>query len=112
MTDPRNDQAVAPRVRERTATRNPRRWQVVLHNDDYTTMAFVIDVLFRHFAKSEAEATWIMLQVHEKGLGIAGVYTRDVAETKVVVVTDEARSEGMPLRLTAEPLPAGDGEAA
>lgn len=112
MTDPRHDQVVAPTpsVRERTRSRAPRRWQVVLHNDDYTTMAFVVDVLVRHFAKSEAEATWVMLQVHHKGAGIAGIYTRDVAETKVEEVTREARAEGMPLRVTAEPLQAG-GEA-
>lgn len=112
MTDPRRDAIAAPTpdVRERARTRRPRRWQVVLHNDDYTTMAFVVDVLVRHFGKSEAEATWVMLQVHHKGAGIAGIYTRDVAETKVVDVTREARAEGMPLRVTAEPQ-AARGEA-
>jgi len=109
MTEPRGDQAVAPGVRERTATRRPRRWQVVMHNDDYTSMAFVVDVLMRHFGKSEPEAVWIMLQVHHKGAGTAGVYTRDVAESKVMRVTEEARSEGMPLRLTAEPEAGGAG---
>lgn len=104
MTETRDDQAVAPRVRAKTATRKPRRWQVVFHNDDYTTMFFVVDVLKRHFAKSEAEAHYIMLQVHHKGAGVAGIYTRDVAETKVERVSAEARDEGMPLKLTAEPM--------
>jgi ATP-dependent Clp protease adaptor protein ClpS len=86
--------------------RRPRRaprYQVVLHNDDYTTMEFVVAILMKHFHKPPAEALHIMLQVHHKGAGVAGVYTRDVAETKVAEVIDEARQEGMPLLLTVEP---------
>ncbi len=78
-------------------------WRVLLHNDDYTTMDFVIHVLVAYFHKSTAEATHIMLQVHRKGIGVAGTYTRDVAETKVELVTQEARSQGMPLMVSAEP---------
>jgi ATP-dependent Clp protease adaptor protein ClpS len=66
-------------------------------------MDFVIRVLVRHFEKSRAEATQIMLQVHMKGRGVAGVYPRDLAETKVANVTAEARDEGMPLMLSTEP---------
>jgi ATP-dependent Clp protease adaptor protein ClpS len=107
MTEPRDQESVQTAVRPRTTPRRARRWQVVLHNDDYTSMAFVVEVLMRHFGKSEPEAVFVMLQVHHKGAGVAGVYTRDVAETKVVRVTDEARSEGMPLRVTAEPATEG-----
>jgi ATP-dependent Clp protease adaptor protein ClpS len=84
------------------AKRAPR-WRVLLHNDDYTTMDFVVYILMRHFQKSSAEATHVMLQVHHKGCGVAGVFARDVAETKVAVVTAEARDSGMPLKVTAEP---------
>lgn len=80
-----------------------RRYKVVFHNDDYTTMEFVILVLMKFFHKSETEATHIMLSVHHTGQGVAGLYTRDVAETKVAQVMDYAREQGMPLLVTAEP---------
>ena len=83
-------------------TKKPRRYKVLLHNDDYTTTDFVVDILIHHFHKSHGEATHIMLQVHHSGLGVAGVYSKEVAETKVAEVTDEARSKGMPLMLTTE----------
>jgi ATP-dependent Clp protease adaptor protein ClpS len=90
-------------VEERKKTRRPRRWKVLLHNDDFTTMEFVVEILIRHFHKPPAEATHIMLQVHQKGVGVAGVYPKEVAETKVAEVTEEARAQGMPLKLTTEP---------
>jgi ATP-dependent Clp protease adaptor protein ClpS len=80
-----------------------RRFKVVFHNDDYTTMEFVVLVLMKFFHKSETEATHIMLSVHHRGHGVAGVYTKDVAETKVAQVQDYAKEHGMPLRLTVEP---------
>lgn len=88
---------------ERTETRQPRLWRVLLLNDDYTPMGFVVEVLERYFRKSEQEAELIMLAVHHKGQGVAGVYTRDIAETKVAQVTQRARQEGHPLRVVAEP---------
>ena len=80
-----------------------RRFKVVLHNYDYTTMEFVVMVLMKFFHKTDTEATHIMLSVHHKGHGVAGVYTKDVAETKVAQVQDYAKEQGMPLRLTVEP---------
>lgn len=90
-------------VEKRPKSRKPKRYKVLLHNDDFTTMEFVVSALVRHFRKSEAEATHIMLQIHHKGAGVAGVYARDVAETKVAEVTADARAQGMPLLVTAEP---------
>jgi len=99
--DERRDEKIV--TRERRKTRRPRRWKVLLHNDDYTTMEFVVHVLVRFFGKTHAEATHIMLQVHHRGQGLAGVYPWEIAETKVTQVTEEARANGMPLRVTAEP---------
>lgn len=89
-------------VRERTTVRRPKRYKVVLHNDDYTSMDFVVHVLKTYFHRSDTEANQIMLEVHHKGSGIAGIYTRDIAETKVAQVTSEARETGMPLQLSLE----------
>ncbi len=82
--------------------REPRRFKVLLHNDDYTTMEFVIAVLREVFRKTMQEATVIMLSVHEKGMGECGVYTAEVAETKVAIVHSRARKEGFPLRCSLE----------
>ncbi|MBM4358178.1 MAG: ATP-dependent Clp protease adaptor ClpS [Deltaproteobacteria bacterium] len=84
-------------------TDKPRQYKVVLHNDHYTTMEFVVMVLMRFFQKSETEAMHVMLTVHHKGSGVAGVYSKDVAETKVHEVTEFSQENGMPLRLTTEP---------
>jgi ATP-dependent Clp protease adaptor protein ClpS len=80
-----------------------KRYKVILHNDNYTTQEFVIVVLMKFFHRTETEATHIMLNVHHKGLGVAGVYTKDVADTKVDQVHSFAKEYGMPLRLSAEP---------
>jgi ATP-dependent Clp protease adaptor protein ClpS len=88
---------------ERPRTQVPRRYRVLLHNDDFTTMEFVVEVLVRFFRKGATEATRIMLEVHHRGVGVAGVFTREVAETKIAQVTDAARESGFPLLLTMEP---------
>ena len=90
-------------LEEKPKTSVPKRWRVVFHNDDYTTMEYVILVLVQFFHKSEAEAFHLMLTVHKKGSASVGLYPRDVAETKVDQVTKHAREHGMPLLVTAEP---------
>lgn len=81
----------------------PRRYKVIFHNDDYTTMEFVIEVLKRFFHKTDTEAVHIMLTVHKTGAAVVTVTTRDVAETKAAEVMDYARENGMPLLVTTEP---------
>ncbi len=90
-------------LEDKPISATPRRYKVIFHNDDYTTMEFVLEVLIRFFHKSETEATHIMLTVHKTGAAVAGVYTRDVAETKSTQVMDYARENAMPLLLTTEP---------
>lgn len=80
-----------------------RRYMVVFHNDDYTTKWFVVMVLREQFHMSEAGATAFMMAVHQQGKGVAGVYTRDIAETKAARVHELAKEYGMPLKLTVEP---------
>jgi ATP-dependent Clp protease adaptor protein ClpS len=99
--DPRHEEDVEVEERQKPAV--PKRYNVIFHNDDYTTMEYVVDVLRGFFHKSETEALHIMLTVHKKGKAIAGVYPRDVAETKVAEVMRDAREHGHPLLLTAEP---------
>jgi ATP-dependent Clp protease adaptor protein ClpS len=98
---PRRDEETE--VLDRPKAQTPRLYKVVFHNDYYTTMEFVIEVLRVFFHKSETEATFIMLTVHKKGSAVAATYTRDVAETKVSQVMKHARERGMPLLVTAEP---------
>lgn len=91
-------------VAERKAQRvkPPSLYQVVLLNDDYTPMEFVVHVLERFFSKSREEATRIMLHVHRRGVGVCGVFTYEVAETKVTQVMDFARQHQHPLQCTLE----------
>lgn len=90
----------SPEVERRT--KEPSLYKVILLNDDYTTMDFVVHVLKTVFHKSEVEATQIMLHVHRNGEGVAGVYTRDIAETKAERVHQMARKESFPLRCRVE----------
>jgi ATP-dependent Clp protease adaptor protein ClpS len=80
----------------------PPMYKVLLHNDDYTTMDFVVEILKTVFHKSEEEATRIMLHVHYNGIGVCGVYPAEIAETKVEIVHSLARQHGFPLRCSME----------
>lgn len=91
-------------MEQRPRTKEPPHFAVILHNDHYTTMEFVVEVLERFFRKKAEEAQQIMLQIHEKGKGVAGVYHFEIAETKVVQVIDYARSKGFPLMCSTEPV--------
>lgn len=85
-----------PRLKE------PKHYAVVLHNDNYTTMEFVTEVLRKYFHKTGEEAVQIMLKVHHQGKGVAGIYTFQIAETKVAQVEAHAREKGFPLKCTVE----------
>src|SRR4051812_43301869 len=76
----------------------PRKYAVLLHNDDYTTFDFVVEVLQKYFQKSSEEAAEITLRVHRDGKGLAGIYSYDIAETKVAQVIEYAKAHGYPLR--------------
>ncbi len=89
-------------VRTRPRTRKPAMYKVLMLNDDYTPMEFVVHVLERFFQKSREEATRIMLHVHRRGVGVCGVFTYEVAETKVTQVMDLARQNQHPLQCTIE----------
>jgi ATP-dependent Clp protease adaptor protein ClpS len=89
-------------VKTRTKTRKPAMYKVLMLNDDYTPMEFVVHVLERFFQKSRDEATRIMLHVHRRGVGVCGVFTYEVAETKVTQVMDLARQNQHPLQCTIE----------
>ena len=98
----------APDQHKETITDNeeetiePPSYNVLLHNDDYTTKAFVVDVLMAVFNKSIEGATHLMWLVHKNGIGVCGTYPLEVAETKVTQVTKIARENGYPLKLTLE----------
>jgi ATP-dependent Clp protease adaptor protein ClpS len=85
-----------------TVLGEPRRFRVLLHNDNYTTMEFVVEVLESVFNKNAPEATSIMLNVHKQGIGVCGVFTAEVAETKVAIVHHLARQRNFPLRCSME----------
>ena len=98
--DPKTEDAAFSDIEE--DIREPFMYKVLIHNDDYTTMEFVVAILMSVFNKSMEEATIIMLNVHKKGVGLCGVYTYEVAETKVNTVHTVARKEGFPLKCTME----------
>lgn len=87
----------------REKLKRPSLYKVVMHNDDYTTMEFVIHVLQKFFNKNVTEAHNIMMEVHTQGFGICGIYTFEVAESKVAKVIKYARENGHPLKCSSEP---------
>ena len=89
-------------VKAKPKTKKPSMYKVLMLNDDYTPMEFVVHILERFFNKTREEATRIMLHVHRRGVGVCGVYTYEVAETKVTQVTDFARQHQHPLQCTLE----------
>jgi ATP-dependent Clp protease adaptor protein ClpS len=97
------DSGVVTESKPKQKLQKPRMFKVLLHNDHYTTREFVVSILREVFHKTMNEATRIMLHVHTHGVGVAGVYTRDVAETKIRQVEQRAREEEHPLRLSMEP---------
>ena len=91
------------RERQRTDLKEPRRYKVIIYNDDFTSMEFVVMILVQVFLKSEAEAETLMLQVHHSVKAVVGIYSRDIALSKARKATTMARENGFPLRLTVEP---------
>ncbi len=99
--EPGRDEAVATEQEQKVE--RPRLFKVLLHNDDYTTMEFVVMVLMTVFHHPEPEAVRIMMHVHQKGVGVAGIYSYEIAETKAAKVTRLARENEFPLRCSVEP---------
>ena len=100
----KNGSAADSRLKPKVARqlRRPPMYRVLMLNDDYTTMEFVVGVLERIFRKSPVEANAIMLQIHHQGQGLCGVYPLEIAETKVCRVHEQAREAGFPLRCSLE----------
>ncbi len=90
-------------TKERTKTRRPRMYKVLIHNDDYTPMEFVVAILSQVFRLNEVDATRVMLHVHHQGVGVAGVFTHQVAETKMHQVVAAAKRHEFPLQCSMEP---------
>lgn len=99
----REDGGTGLAVAKKPKLEKARRYQVVFHNDDYTTKWFVVDVLERFFRMTEASAHQFMMMVHKHGRGVAGIYSKDIAETKAAEVHEYAKENDMPLKLTVEP---------
>jgi len=100
--DTQGDEDVGILLKTRPKTKKPSMYKVLLLNDDYTPMEFVVHVVEKFFAKNRQEATDVMLHVHRRGVGICGVFTYEIAETKVAQVMDFARANEQPLQCTME----------
>ena len=105
MSEPFSKDSTITESREDQKLQRPRLWRVLLHNDDYTTQDFVVWVLETIFHKARGDAFSIMMSVHQSGMGLAGIYTHDVAETKVKATKQLAEEHEFPLLVTMEPEP-------
>jgi ATP-dependent Clp protease adaptor protein ClpS len=104
MSDKPQQSFDAPIVQEaKPKLQKPQLYKVILLNDDYTPMEFVVIILERFFAKNREDATRIMMHVHQRGIGVCGIYTREIAETKVQQVLTYAQEHQHPLQCTMEP---------
>jgi ATP-dependent Clp protease adaptor protein ClpS len=103
VSDPKVRDRVAPDFEIRERVEHPKLWKVLLHNDDYTTQEFVVWVLETVFNMPHADAFAVMMHVHQSGVGVAGLFTRDVAETKVKATQRLAEQHEYPLLVTIEP---------
>jgi ATP-dependent Clp protease adaptor protein ClpS len=101
--DDGGDTGTVTATKKKEKLEKPKLYKVLFHNDNYTTMEFVVAVLREVFNKSESDAVAVMLNVHRNGLGVAGVYTWEVAETKLKKTEALARASDFPLKLTLEP---------
>lgn len=110
MAQKQGKENLAVKERTRSRTKRPPLYKVLIHNDDFTPMEFVVMVLRQVFRLSPTAAEALMLAVHQQGMGVAGVFTRDIAETKATQVMDLARQYGHPLQTTVEEdQPQGEG---
>ena len=100
--DPSKERHRDVATKERSKAKRPARFKVILYNDDYTPMEFVVQVLEKVFGKGPSAATQIMLQIHKGGMGVAGVYVLEIAETKSTIVQRMAEERGYPLRCGVE----------
>lgn len=93
---------VMENIENKLEVKKPKLYKVVIYNDDYTTMDFVVEILMKIFRKEELEATKIMYDVHRKGIGVAGVYPYDIAATKMIQATGMAKNSSFPLKFSME----------
>jgi ATP-dependent Clp protease adaptor protein ClpS len=108
MSEPFSKESIATESREDQKLQRPSLWRVLLHNDDYTTQDFVVWILETIFHKPRGEAFAIMMSVHQSGMGLAGIYTHDIAETKVKTTKQLAEEHEFPLLVTMEAEPEPD----
>lgn len=105
MSEPYSNESIVTESRQDEKLQRPSLWRVLLHNDDYTTQDFVVWILETIFHKPSGEAFAIMMSVHKSGMGLAGIYTHDIAETKVKATKQLAEEHEFPLLVTMEAEP-------